>query len=109
MPSYSLDGLRLSHRLLVIIANEHPEGVTAKDIADVFESWAYITVYRTLQRLTMQGYLRRVETDERAGNNRPAIFYYATKKAKQQVNYQMNKLTDGEWRDLPLYSDVPRK
>lgn len=104
---YSLEGMRLSHRILVIIANEHPDGITAQDVSNIFYKRDYKTIYHTLQRLVIQGFLRRCTTEEKADNHHPMVLYFATRKAKKKVNYLMRRRFGGDWEPLPLYSDGP--
>jgi len=103
--TYNLAGMRLSHRLLVKVATEYPGGITADDLTDVFYSNAYITIYRTLQKLVLQGFLKRIKTDEKAGNNHPTVLYFATREGKKKVNHLMGRRFGGDWRPLPLYSN----
>lgn len=96
---YRLTGMRLSHQLLVILA-EYPEGITAIDISYRFSERDYRTIHHTLQRLVMQGFLRREEITALNANNRPTILYSVTKKGKKKVNYLMNQRFS-DWIPIP--------
>jgi len=99
---YDLEPFRLSHRLVIIVANEYPTGITARELADMFYPRAYSTIYTTLQKLVLQGFLSRLEIERLNANHRPTIIYRATTKGKQKTNFLMREQFGDRWIPLPV-------
>jgi len=105
---YNIADFPLHNKILVHIAMKRPDGITAKEIATLLDR-DYGNIHRMLQRLVLQGFLKRIKTEEKAGNNHPTVLYFATREGKKKVNHLMGRRFGGDWQPLPLYPDGPER